>query len=110
MEWKSTWEDPLTSYVKQFDGLIGEKRTGKTFAETVKGIIAAGSLICQQMAAGSAELSKGKKGSQRVIRLATGAWPATLGARCGASDEALAGGGGPAVRAGARRGTVADRR
>src|SRR5947209_10570451 len=72
MEWNSTWEDPLTSYVKQFDGLIGDKRTGKTFAETVKGIIAAGSLICQQIAAQSAELSKGKKGSQRVIRLATG--------------------------------------
>jgi hypothetical protein len=38
----------------------------------VKGIIAAGSLICQQIATRSAELSKGKKGSQRVIRLATG--------------------------------------
>lgn len=32
----------------------------------------AGSLICQQIAGQSAELSKGKKGSQRVIRLATG--------------------------------------
>jgi hypothetical protein len=58
--------------VKRFHGLIGDKRTRKTFAETVKGIIAAGSLICQQIAARSAELSKGKKGSQRVIRLATG--------------------------------------
>jgi hypothetical protein len=72
MEWKATWEDPLTSYVKQFEGLIGDQRTRKTFAETVKGIIGAGSLICQQIAARSAELSKGKKGSQRVIRLATG--------------------------------------
>jgi hypothetical protein len=110
MEWKTTWEDPLTSYLQSFAGLIGDQRTQKTFGETVKGILTAGSLICQQIATGSAELSKGKKGSQRVIRLATGAWPATLGARCGASDEALAGGGGPAVRAGARRGTVADRR
>ncbi len=35
MEWNSTWEDPLTSYVKQFDGLIGDKRTRKTFGELV---------------------------------------------------------------------------
>jgi hypothetical protein len=73
MEWDTTWEDPLTSYVKQFHGLIGDQRTRKTFGEVVKGIIAAGSLMCQQIAARSAELSKGKKGSQRVIRLATGA-------------------------------------
>ena len=58
--------------MKQFAGLIGDQRTRKTFGETVKGIIAAGSLICQQIAAQSAELSQGKKGSQRVIRLATG--------------------------------------
>lgn len=73
MEWNSTWEDPLTSYVKRFDGLIGDQRTRKTFGEIVKEIIGAGSLICQRIAAQSAELSKGKKGSQRVIRLATGA-------------------------------------
>jgi hypothetical protein len=72
MEWNTTWEDPLTSYVKQFDGLIRDQRTRKTFGEIVKGIIGAGSLICQQIATRSAELSKGKKGSQRVIRLATG--------------------------------------
>src|SRR5947209_15363770 len=72
MEWKTTWEDPLTSYLKSFAGLIGDQRTRKTFGETVKGIITAGSLICQQIAAASAELSQGKKGSQRVIRLATG--------------------------------------
>jgi hypothetical protein len=70
MEWNSSWEDPFTSYVKQFDGLIRDQRTRTTFREIVKGIIGAGSLICQQIAAASAELSKGKKGSQRVIRLA----------------------------------------
>jgi hypothetical protein len=58
--------------VKRFHGLIGDQRTRKTFAEIVKGIIAAGRLICQQIAARSAELSKGKKGSQRLIRLAIG--------------------------------------
>jgi len=72
MEWNPTWEDPLTSYLKPFADLIGDQRTRKTFDETVKGIITAGSLICQQIAAQSAELSRGKKGSQRVIRLATG--------------------------------------
>ena len=72
MEWNPTWENPLTSYVKHFDGLIGDRRTHETFGEIVKGIIGAGSLICQQIAGQSAELSKGKKGLQRVIRLATG--------------------------------------
>lgn len=72
MEWNATWEDPLTRYVKQFEGLIGDQRTGKTFGAIVKGIIGAGSLVCQQIAGKSAELSQGKKGSQRVIRLATG--------------------------------------
>ena len=72
MEWTSTWEDPLTSYVQQFDRLMGDQRTRRTFGEVVKGIIGAGSLICQQIAAHSAELSRGQKGSQRVIRLASG--------------------------------------
>jgi hypothetical protein len=35
MEWDTTWEDPLTSYVKQFHGLIGDQRTRKTFGEVV---------------------------------------------------------------------------
>jgi hypothetical protein len=38
----------------------------------VKGLIGAGSLICQRIAAHSAQLSQGKKGSQRVLRLASG--------------------------------------
>ncbi len=33
MEWNATWNDPLTSYVAAFDGLIGDKRTRKTFGE-----------------------------------------------------------------------------
>ena len=72
MEWKTTWNDPLTNYVSAFDDLIGDKRTRKTFGETVRGIIGAGSLICQQIAGQSPVLSQGKKGAQRVIRLATG--------------------------------------
>jgi hypothetical protein len=72
MEWKTTWNDPLTSYLEAFDGLIGDRRTRKTFGETVRGIIGAGSLICQQIAGQSPMLSQGKKGAQRVIRLAMG--------------------------------------
>jgi hypothetical protein len=63
---------PLTEYVRHFDGLIGDKRTGETFAEVVRGIINAGSLVCQRIAAQSSVLSMVKDGAQRVIRFATG--------------------------------------
>jgi hypothetical protein len=72
MEWKTTWNDPLTSYVAAFEKLIGDQRTRKTFGETIRGIIGAGSLICQQIAGQSPVLSQGTKGAQRVIRLAMG--------------------------------------
>ena len=72
MEWKATWADPLTRYLAPYHEFIGDKRTHKTFDEVVIGLIGAGSLICQQIAAHSAQLSQGKKGSQRVLRLASG--------------------------------------
>jgi hypothetical protein len=72
MEWKSTWNDPLTSSVARSHDLIGDKRTRTTFDETIRGIIGAGSLMCQQIAAASPIRAKGKKGAQRVIRLASG--------------------------------------
>jgi Transposase DDE domain len=72
MEWNVAWTDPLTSYVAAFDELIGDKRTHKTFGETIRGIIGSGSLICQQIAGQSPVLSQGRKGAQRVIRLAMG--------------------------------------
>jgi hypothetical protein len=72
MEWKPTWNDPLTRYVAPYHDLIGDKRTRTTFDETIRGIMGAGSLICQQIAAHSAVLAQGKKGAQRVIRLASG--------------------------------------
>jgi hypothetical protein len=62
----------LPAYLASFDGLIGDKRTGVTFRETVKGIIGAGSLVCQRIASSSAVLSESKEGGQRVSRLATG--------------------------------------
>jgi hypothetical protein len=70
MEWKTTWNDPLTSYIAPYHSLIGDKRTQKTFDETMRGIMGAGSLICQQSAAPSPMLAK--KGAQRVMRLASG--------------------------------------
>ena len=72
MEWKTTWNDPLTRYLAPYHELIGDQRTGTTFQETIRGIIGAGSLICQQIAAHSPVLAQGKKGAQRVIRLAAG--------------------------------------
>jgi hypothetical protein len=67
-----TEQAPLAEYLRHFDGLIGDKRTGKTFGEIVRGIIEAGSLVCQRIAAQSPLLSEAKDGGQRVIRLAKG--------------------------------------
>ena len=64
---------PLAEYLAHFDGLIGDKRTGETFGEVVRGIINAGSLVCQRIAAHSPLFSGVKDGGQRVIRFAKGA-------------------------------------
>jgi hypothetical protein len=62
----------MAEYLGHFDGLIGDRRTRQTFGEVVMGIINAGSLVCQRIAAHSALLSAAKDGGQRVIRLAKG--------------------------------------
>lgn len=72
MAWEASWESPLASYLGSFDALIGDRRTAFTFRETIKGIIASGSLICQRIAAHSQLSAQTTKGSQRVIRLAKG--------------------------------------
>jgi len=72
MELEADHEGLLPGYLGTFDSLMGDKRTGVTFGETVKGIISAGSLVCQQIAASSAELSAAKEGGQRVSRMAMG--------------------------------------
>ena len=72
MEWQGAWEDPFTTYLTHFDGLIGDARTRTTFAETVKGIIAAGSLVCQRIAAQSPVLAALQNGAQRIIRMVMG--------------------------------------
>lgn len=72
MEWQANWEGPLQSYLQRFDGLLGDARTRRTFQESIKGIMAAGSLVCQRIAACSPLLSKARDGAQRILRLATG--------------------------------------
>jgi hypothetical protein len=72
MELQTEQQELLPGYLASFDELIGDQRTGVTFRETVKGIIGAGSLVCQRIASSSAVLSESKEGGQRVSRLATG--------------------------------------
>ena len=67
MEWHAHWEDPLTAYVTHFDDVIGDARTPLT--ATVKGIIAARSLVCQRIAAASLVLAAVQQGAQRAIQL-----------------------------------------
>jgi hypothetical protein len=62
----------MGEYMSHFEGLIGDKRTGDTMDAIVRGIINAGSLVCQQIAAHSSTLSEAKGGGQRVIRFARG--------------------------------------
>jgi len=69
---ETTYHGPLTEYLGQFDGLVGDERTGRTFHEIIRGIINAGSLVCQRIAAHSLILSKAKEAGQRVSRFATG--------------------------------------
>jgi hypothetical protein len=63
---------PFAEYLEHFDGLIGDRRTGRTLGKIVRGIINAGSLVCQQIAAPSTEVSVAKEGAQRVSRFAQG--------------------------------------
>ncbi len=72
MAWQAKWEGPLQSYLQRFDGLLGDARTRRTLQASIKGILAAGTLICQRIAACSGELSRAKDGAQRILRLVTG--------------------------------------
>jgi hypothetical protein len=72
MHWLAPWDDPLTSFLSQFDHLVGDARTRTTLRETIKGIIAAGSLVCQRIAACSPILSTAHAGAQRLSRFASG--------------------------------------
>jgi hypothetical protein len=71
MEWQVKWEDPFVTYLHHFDGLIGDARTHTTFCETVKGIVAAGSRVCQRIAAHSPIFAAVQDGAQRILRMVT---------------------------------------
>ena len=51
MELQTAQASLLAGYLGHCDQLIGDKRTGVNFREVVSGIISAGSLICQRIAA-----------------------------------------------------------
>ncbi len=72
MEWNTSWNDPFAMYLRPFAPLIGDQRTHVTFIEIIKGIIAAGSLVCQRIAAQSRVLAVVQHGAQRVLHMVTG--------------------------------------
>jgi len=72
------------AYLETYHSLMGDRRTRRTFDETVNGIIKAGTLVCQRIAASSAVLGAVKDGGQRVIRMATG--ESTRRSKLGATD------------------------
>lgn len=59
-------------YLDAFGRLFGDRRTARTFRGIVKGVIGAGSLVCQQIASHSEMLPEAKEGGQRVSRFARG--------------------------------------
>jgi hypothetical protein len=72
MKWELTWNDPFTLYLEPYAALIGDRRTWITFTETVHGIIASGTLVCQRIATHSPVLAAVTKGAQRIIRMVSG--------------------------------------
>ena len=70
MELASAEEALLPGFLCFFDRLFGDRRTRTTFAEVVKGIISAGSLVCQRIAQGSPLLSAVQEGGSGSV-----AWP-----------------------------------
>jgi hypothetical protein len=66
--WAARWQSPWADYLADYRALLGDRRTAVTLGEVVQGIIGAGSLVCERIAAQSAA----QDGGQRVSRLATG--------------------------------------
>jgi hypothetical protein len=65
-------QHPLADFLVHFEGLIGDRRTAKTFVAIVQGIVNGGSLVCQRIAAHAPLLATVKHGAQRVIRFVKG--------------------------------------
>ncbi len=71
MNWETHWDDPFSAYLRPFQTLAGDRRTRLTLTETIKGIIASGSLVCQRIAAHSPLFASVHDGAQRILRMAT---------------------------------------
>ena len=50
MDMHATEQSSCEGYLRNFEGLIGDQRTGKTFQGVIKGIIGAESLRASQIA------------------------------------------------------------
>lgn len=73
VELAGSQQDLLAQYVRRFDDLIGDRRTGELFGETVLGIIGSESLVAARIASHSPVLAaKSDNGAQRVRRMASG--------------------------------------
>lgn len=72
MDWHASWDEPFANYLGSFQSLIGDKRTAFTFAQTIEGIIAAGSLVCSQIASHAPQLAANQYAAQRILRLVKG--------------------------------------
>lgn len=72
MELARSQESLLTTYLKQWDRLVGDRRTGVTMRAVVQGIIGSGSLICERIGSWSPVLAISKERGQRVSRLVRG--------------------------------------
>ena len=71
MNWETHWDDPFSAYLRPFQALAGDRRTRLTLQETIKGIIASGSLVCQRIASHSPLFASVHDGAQRILRMAT---------------------------------------
>jgi len=72
MELRAEEAERLTRYLEHFNPLVGDARTKAVFQGTVKGIIAAQSLVCARIAASSPELAASPNGEQRIRRMVSG--------------------------------------
>lgn len=78
----------LAAYLAQYDPLIGDARTRRTFGGVVEGVVGAGSLCCARIAAFSpTSAAAGAAGERRVRRMVRG----ETTKRSVLSEEALVG-------------------
>ncbi|MHB8750741.1 MAG: hypothetical protein ACYDBJ_16325, partial [Aggregatilineales bacterium] len=72
MELQNTEQRACESYLGAFEGLMGDKRTERTFEAVIEGLIGAESLQASQIARSSPALARLKYGEKRVRRVANG--------------------------------------